>query len=238
MGSHTHTELVICCSHHITWFTLGRTATNHTSCNVRLWSAEGCLTLYENDDHTINDVTCKCNHLTSFVILMKPNYKTNEERVLSVLTNFALGISSFFLIVTLITITIIKFVVDWHVKSLLASLHYSLTVVFFWMLIMSTDIYIKIKHSFMDHEKRFVYCRYIGWIAPGLVVLITACVTRHHYASDKCWLEIESGAIWSFTAFVCIVILIVLVQMIIVGFLIYKKTKLNSRIKTTMKLTG
>ncbi|XP_071963084.1 adhesion G-protein coupled receptor D1-like [Antedon mediterranea] len=178
------------------------------------------------------------------------------------LTNITIGMSSVFLIITLITIISIRELrnsdryrllrhlvialllvhfffpfLNLKIRNQVACtflagcLHYSLMVAFFWMLIMSTDIYIKIKHSFMDHEKRFVYCRYIAWIAPGIVVLITACATRENYASDGCWLDTDSGAIWTFISCVCITIMIVLVQMTVVGVLIYKKSKLPNQSK-------
>ncbi|XP_071963430.1 uncharacterized protein [Antedon mediterranea] len=73
------------------------------------WSTEGCLTVYQYDYFT-SSVTCTCNHLTSFVVLMKPNYKKsqNDKRAISMLTNITIGMSSVFLIITLITIISIR----------------------------------------------------------------------------------------------------------------------------------
>ncbi|XP_033114421.1 adhesion G protein-coupled receptor L4-like [Anneissia japonica] len=64
-------------------------------------------------------------------------------------------------------------------------LHYSLLAAFSWMMIISTDVYMKIKHPFADHIRRFSYSRYIGWIGPAIVVGVTAGITNVNYASDE-----------------------------------------------------
>ncbi|XP_033100119.1 adhesion G protein-coupled receptor L3-like [Anneissia japonica] len=111
--------------------------------------------------------------------------------------------------------------------SLLAGcLHYSLLAAFSWMLIMSTDLYMKIKHPFADHERLFVYSRYIAWIGPIIIVGTTAGITRDNYASDKCWLNTSSLAIWAFIVPVCVVMLTVVVQLVIIGYIAYTKSQL------------
>ncbi|XP_033096062.1 adhesion G protein-coupled receptor E2-like [Anneissia japonica] len=67
------------------------------------WSTKGCETVYDN--YLEKGVTCKCTHLTSFVILMKP---TQEKESFSRLTIIGLAISSIFLIITLIIICVLK----------------------------------------------------------------------------------------------------------------------------------
>ncbi|XP_033100088.1 adhesion G protein-coupled receptor L4-like [Anneissia japonica] len=122
--------------------------------------------------------------------------------------------------------------------SLLAGcLHYSLLAAISWMLIMSTDLYLKTKRPFADHEQRFVNSRYIGWIGPAIVVVTTAGITRENYATDKCWLDTRSGAIWAFISPVCLTLLIVMVQLVITGYVAFEKSKLpNQTRKKTQKL--
>ncbi|XP_033103091.1 adhesion G protein-coupled receptor E3-like [Anneissia japonica] len=227
------------------------------------WSTDGCVTVYGND-YMVSGVTCICNHMTSFVILMKP--KQINNKALSVFTTVGVSISNVFLIITLVIICCFKdlrnsdryrilrhlvtallcanlffLLLEVDVKnsmacSLLAGcLHYSLLVAFSWMLIMSTDVYMKIKHPFADHDRRFLYSRYIGWIGPIIVVGTTVGITRQNYASDKCWLDIGSGAIWAFVSFVCLTLLIVLVQLVVIGFITFKKSQLPNQTGQEMK---
>ncbi|XP_033100100.1 uncharacterized protein LOC117103622 [Anneissia japonica] len=122
-----------------------------------LWSPNGCETVY--DDYRVSGATCKCNHLTSFVILMKPK-QIKENRNLSVITTVGLAISSFFLIITLVIIR-----------------------------------------------------------------------------SFRCWLDTRSRAIWAFIAPVCLTLLIVLIQLMITGYVAFKKSKVpNLTRKETEKL--
>ncbi|XP_033119553.1 adhesion G protein-coupled receptor L2-like [Anneissia japonica] len=161
----------------------------HDINDLALWKTDGCVTNY--NDYMISGVTCTCTHMTSFVILMKP-----EQIACSILAG---------------------------------CLHYSMLATFSWMLIMSTDIYMKIKHPFADHERRFSYSRYIGWIGPATIVGTTVCLTRQNYASEKCWLESGSGAIWAFVSPVCLTLLIVLVQLVVIGYIAFKKSQLPNQ---------
>ncbi|XP_033117153.1 adhesion G protein-coupled receptor L4-like [Anneissia japonica] len=119
---------------------------------------------------------------------------------------------------------------------LAASLHYSLLAAFSWMLIISTDIFMKIKHPFADHSKRFTYSRFIGWIGPAIVVAVTAGITRENYASDECWLDTESGTIWSFIPIVCLTNLIVIVQLCVIGYVVFKKSKIPNQSEEEMQM--
>ncbi|XP_033117133.1 uncharacterized protein LOC117117059 [Anneissia japonica] len=229
------------------------------------WSMKGCKTVYEN--YVKNGVTCVCDHLTSFVILMKPKpVPTNENDILSLLTTVGLSISSLFLIITLVIICIFRdlrnserykimrhlviallcvncffLLLEVDAKEsilcsvLAASLHYSLLAAFSWMLIISTDLFMKIKHPFADHSKRFTYSRFIGWIGPVIVVGPTAGIARGNYVSDECWLNAKSGSIWTFIFPVYISNLVVLVQLIVIGYVAFKKSQLPSQTEEEMQ---
>ncbi|XP_033118777.1 adhesion G protein-coupled receptor L4-like [Anneissia japonica] len=114
-------------------------------------------------------------------------------------------------------------------------LHYSLLAAFSWMLIISTDVYLKIKHPFADHDKRFSYSRYIGWIGPLIVVGVTAGITNVNYTSAECWLNSESGAKWTFIVPVCLTSLIVLVQLAVIGYVAFMKSKLPNQTEDEMQ---
>ncbi|XP_033100528.1 adhesion G protein-coupled receptor L4-like [Anneissia japonica] len=114
-------------------------------------------------------------------------------------------------------------------------LHYSLLAALSWMLIMSTDLYMKIKHPFADHEMRLVYSRYIAWIGPVIIVGTTAGITRNNYASDKCWLDTSSLAIWAFIVPVCVMMMTVLVQLVIIGYVAYTKSQLPNQTEDEMR---
>ncbi|XP_077862397.1 adhesion G protein-coupled receptor L4-like [Saccoglossus kowalevskii] len=68
-----------------------------------VWSTEGC----ELVESTQTETVCKCNHLTSFAVLMQPtSYQISEEhkQALSLLTFVGCGISLAALLVTFITL--------------------------------------------------------------------------------------------------------------------------------------
>ncbi|XP_033124576.1 adhesion G protein-coupled receptor L4-like [Anneissia japonica] len=239
--------------------------TQNYSASANMWSTEGCVTIYD-DDYFVRGVTCKCNHLTSFVLLMKPK-KIYENKILSVLTNVGAAISIVFHIITLLIICGFKDLRKSHryrnlrhlviallcanfffllleidlnnipiACSLLAGcLHFSFLAAFSWMLIMSTDIYMKINHPFVNHEKRFSYSRYCGWIGPIIVVVATIGITSGKYASDRCWLDTRSGAIWAFISPVCLIVLIVLVQLLVIGYVAFKKSQLPNQSEEEMQ---
>ncbi|XP_033127547.1 adhesion G protein-coupled receptor L4-like [Anneissia japonica] len=116
-----------------------------------------------------------------------------------------------------------------------ACLHYSLLAAFSWMVIISTDVYMKINHPFADHSKRFTYSRFICWLGSVIVVGPTAGITKGNYASDKCWLNAKSGSIWTFIFPMCISNLIVLVQLIVIGYVAFKKSQLPNQTEEEMQ---
>nr|DBA34128.1 TPA: hypothetical protein GDO54_001724 [Pyxicephalus adspersus] len=71
------------------------------------WSSEGCTVDSTTQNNNNNQTVCKCNHLTSFAILldMTPNYNINPEDklILTFITYIGCGLSAIFLSVTLVT---------------------------------------------------------------------------------------------------------------------------------------
>ncbi|XP_071944113.1 adhesion G protein-coupled receptor L4-like [Antedon mediterranea] len=110
-------------------------------------------------------------------------------------------------------------------------LHYSLLAAFAWMLIVSTDVYMKIRHPFANHERRFLFSRYLGWIVPSIIVGVTAGCTRKNYVSDEvCWLKMDF-AIWTFIIPMAITLIIISVQIVVIGHIALTKTRFPTRSK-------
>ncbi|XP_033113864.1 adhesion G protein-coupled receptor L4-like [Anneissia japonica] len=141
------------------------------------------------------------------------------------------------LVIALICVNLFFLVLEVKVKnrstitcSIFAGcLHYSLLAAFWWMLFMSSDLYMKVIHPFADHRRRFSNSRYVGWIGPIIVVGVTAGITRENYASNQCWLNTKSGAIWVFIFPVCLTVLVVAVQLLVIGYAAFKKHQLPNQ---------
>ncbi|XP_071945970.1 adhesion G protein-coupled receptor E3-like [Antedon mediterranea] len=116
-------------------------------------------------------------------------------------------------------------------------LHYTILTSFTWMLIFSTDIYLKIKHPFLNHYKRYRISRYVGWISPGVFVTISIIIRRDNYiAPGICWINPESEAMFTLIAFIFIIVSIVLVELIIIGYEAFMKSQ--SPNKTQQELSN
>ncbi|XP_076306951.1 adhesion G protein-coupled receptor L1-like isoform X2 [Tachypleus tridentatus] len=79
--------------------------------STRRWSPEGCWIRETNKSHT----KCSCNHLTNFALIMDISpYKIEEDNQLTVeiVTIVGCGIAIFFLLVTFITLHLIRGVKD------------------------------------------------------------------------------------------------------------------------------
>ncbi|XP_015925665.2 adhesion G protein-coupled receptor L1 isoform X1 [Parasteatoda tepidariorum] len=62
------------------------------------WDDSGCSFISSNQTH----VTCSCNHLTNFAVLMDVNNNVKEDDILSLMTYVCCGMSSLSLVITLI----------------------------------------------------------------------------------------------------------------------------------------
>ncbi|XP_071944558.1 uncharacterized protein [Antedon mediterranea] len=141
------------------------------------------------------------------------------------------------LVVALLIVNFVYFLLGANVKNkivcavIAGCLHYSLLAAFTWMLIVSTDVYMKIRHPFVNHERRFLFSRYLGWIVPSIIVGVTAGCTKDNYVSDDvCWLNMDI-AIWTFIIPMLTTLLIIFLQTVVIGYIAFKKTRLPQQSK-------
>uniref|UniRef100_A0A671EZM7 Adhesion G protein-coupled receptor E1 n=1 Tax=Rhinolophus ferrumequinum TaxID=59479 RepID=A0A671EZM7_RHIFE len=93
-------------------------------------------------------------------------------------------------------------------------LHYLFLACFFWMLIEAMMLFLmvrnlKVVNYFSSRNIKMLYLCAFAYGVPGLVVLISASVQPQGYGMHNlCWLNTETGFIWSFLGPVCAIILI------------------------------
>ncbi|XP_031231049.1 cadherin EGF LAG seven-pass G-type receptor 2 isoform X1 [Mastomys coucha] len=69
------------------------------------WSARGCEVVFRNESH----VSCQCNHMTSFAVLMDVSRRENGEILpLKTLTYVALGVTLAALMITFLFLTLLR----------------------------------------------------------------------------------------------------------------------------------
>ncbi|KAM5230193.1 adhesion G protein-coupled receptor E1 isoform 3-T3 [Hipposideros larvatus] len=93
-------------------------------------------------------------------------------------------------------------------------LHYLFLACFFWMLIEAVMLFLmvrnlKVVNYFNSRNIKMPYLCAFGYGVPGLVVVISASVQPQGYGMHNlCWLNTETGFIWSFLGPVCTIIMI------------------------------
>ncbi|XP_062891659.1 adhesion G protein-coupled receptor E2-like isoform X3 [Mobula hypostoma] len=195
-----------------------------------VWLSDGCERIDSNQTH----VTCQCNHLTSFAILMAPvkieNANTNLHKHLSI----TLFLAQF---VFLIGMRIKQPVVC----ALIAGcLHYLFLAVFVWMFLDSLQLFIMSRNLTVTNftrthiiKRRYLYIS--SYALPAVIVIISAAIYPGGYGTETaCWLKHESGFNWSFQGPVCFVILVNTVLLFATLYLL--RRHLNSRNKEVSKL--
>ncbi|XP_055886850.1 adhesion G protein-coupled receptor E5-like isoform X2 [Biomphalaria glabrata] len=207
----------------------------HTSVSGHVtWSRKGCLTESFTDDQII----CKCNHLTSFAVLMGPK-QLAEYQALTALTITGCSVSILCLIITIVVylylwryvksersvllvnlcvcmlISYLVFLVgidktnDQNLCQFIAIfLHYSLLCVFFNFLSQGLALY---KYIFnMSGQPRMEILLSVTYMTPLLIVGVTALVNKAegYGTSNYCWLSVNKGFIWSFLGPVILILLV------------------------------
>ncbi|XP_045445134.1 adhesion G protein-coupled receptor E1 isoform X2 [Pipistrellus kuhlii] len=93
-------------------------------------------------------------------------------------------------------------------------LHYLFLACFFWMLVEAVMLFLmvrnlKVVNYFNSRNVKMGYLCAFGYGLPGLVVAVSAGVQPWGYGMhNRCWLNTETGFIWSFLGPVCAIILI------------------------------
>ncbi|XP_078075098.1 adhesion G protein-coupled receptor L4 [Mustelus asterias] len=221
------------------------------------WATKGCETLHSNVSHT----TCRCNHLTNFAILMSSSQITDvlHNNILTRITQLGIIVSLICLSVCIFTFcffseiqstrtTIHKnlcfslfiaemlFLIGINMNSnkLVCSivaglLHYFFLAAFAWMCIEGIHLYLIVIG--VIYNKGFLHRNFyiFGYGSPTVVVGISAILGYKYYGTDKiCWLSTENNFIWSFIGPAC---LIILVNLLAFGVIIYKVFRHTSMLK-------
>ncbi|XP_058584221.1 adhesion G protein-coupled receptor E1 isoform X6 [Neofelis nebulosa] len=93
-------------------------------------------------------------------------------------------------------------------------LHYLFLACFFWMLVEAVMLFLmvrnlKVMNYFSSRNIKMWYLCAFGYGLPGLVVAVSAGVQPQGYGMrSRCWLNTETGFVWSFLGPVCTIILI------------------------------
>uniref|UniRef100_A0A9L0IWF2 Adhesion G protein-coupled receptor L4 n=1 Tax=Equus asinus TaxID=9793 RepID=A0A9L0IWF2_EQUAS len=221
------------------------------------WSSEGCELTYSNETHT----SCRCNHLTHFAILMSsgPSIGIKDYNILTRITQLGIIISLICLAICIFTFwffseiqstrtTIHKnlccnlflaelvFLVGINTNtnklfcSIIAGLlHYFFLAAFAWMCIEGIHLYLIVVG--VIYNKGFLHKNFyiFGYLSPAVVVGFSASLGYRYYGTTKvCWLSTENNFIWSFIGPAC---LIILVNLLAFGFIIYKVFRHTAGVK-------
>ncbi|XP_075396254.1 adhesion G protein-coupled receptor L4 [Tenrec ecaudatus] len=212
------------------------------------WSSEGCELTSSNETHT----SCRCNHLTHFAILMSsgPSIGIKDYNILTRITQLGIIISLICLAMCIFTFwffseiqstrtTIHKNLccslflaelvflvgINTNTNKLFCSviaglLHYFFLAAFAWMCIEGIHLYLIVVG--VIYSKGFLHKNFyiFGYLSPAVVVGFSAALGYRYYGTTKvCWLSTENNFIWSFIGPAC---LIILVNLLAFGFIIYK----------------
>ncbi|XP_051868478.1 adhesion G protein-coupled receptor L4 isoform X13 [Pristis pectinata] len=221
------------------------------------WDTRGCESLYFNATHT----TCRCNHLTNFAVLMSSSQirEVLHNNILTRITQLGIIVSLICLSMCIFTFCFFSEIqstrttihknlcfslfiaellfltgINMNSNKLLCSivaglLHYFFLAAFAWMCIEGIHLYLIVVG--VIYNKGFLHRNFyiFGYGSPSVVVGISALLGYKYYGTDKiCWLSTENNFIWSFIGPAC---LIILVNLLAFGVIIYKVFRHTSMLK-------
>uniref|UniRef100_A0A8D0H275 Adhesion G protein-coupled receptor L4 n=1 Tax=Sphenodon punctatus TaxID=8508 RepID=A0A8D0H275_SPHPU len=221
------------------------------------WSTEGCELTHSNSTHT----SCKCNHLTHFAVLMSSggSVGVTNYTILTRITQLGIIISLICLSMCIFTFwffseiqstrtTIHKNLccslflaelvflvgINMNTNKLFCSitavlLHYFLLAAFAWMCIEGIHLYLIVVG--VIYNKGFLHKNFyiFGYVSPAVVVGISAALGYKYYGTTEvCWLSTKNNFIWSFIGPAC---LIILVNLMAFGVIIYKVFRHTAKLK-------
>uniref|UniRef100_A0A8C8VLL0 Adhesion G protein-coupled receptor E5 n=1 Tax=Pelusios castaneus TaxID=367368 RepID=A0A8C8VLL0_9SAUR len=199
--------------------------------SIRLWATNGCTLLESEPSRT----HCRCNHLTSFAVLMA--FYEVESWSLDVITKVGLVLSLVCLLLSILTFLFCHAIkgprttIHLHLcLTLFAAyvlflsgadrtsnqvacsvvaglLHYFFLAAFCWMCLEGAELYLMVVRVFAPHSLKRRYMFLLGYGTPAVIVGISAAAYHQGYGTERhCWLSSENGFLWSFLAPVCIII--------------------------------
>ncbi|XP_055497268.1 adhesion G protein-coupled receptor L4 [Leucoraja erinacea] len=221
------------------------------------WDTGGCERLHYNASHT----SCRCNHLTNFAVLMSssPMKDVLHNNILTRISQLGIIVSLICLSMCIFTFCFFSEIqstrttihknlcfslfiaellfltgINVNTNKLLCSivaglLHYFFLAAFAWMCIEGIHLYLIVVG--VIYNKGFLHRNFyiFGYGSPSVVVGISAVLGYKYYGTDKiCWLSTENNFIWSFIGPAC---LIILVNLLAFGVIIYKVFRHTSMLK-------
>ncbi|XP_053442149.1 adhesion G protein-coupled receptor E1 isoform X2 [Nycticebus coucang] len=118
-------------------------------------------------------------------------------------------------------------------------LHYLFLACFFWMLVEAVMLFLmvrnlKVVNYFSSRNIKMLHLCSFGYGLPGLVVLISATVQSWDYGTNnRCWLNTETGFIWSFLGPVCTIITVNCILLTWALYILRKKlSSVNADVST------
>ncbi|XP_043932363.1 adhesion G protein-coupled receptor E5-like [Protopterus annectens] len=225
------------------------------------WSYVGCKTDYEG-----SNVTCRCNHLSSFAVLMAL-YEI-ENFTLNMITYVGLSISLVCLAISIFTFYFCQAIqcrrttIHLHLCICLfigyliflvginqtknevgcgvvaGLLHFFFLATFTWMCLEGVQLYLMVVEVFSTNSPKMRYMFAFGYGLPLVIVILSASINAKGYGTKKyCWLSLQGGFIWSFLTPVCVIILMNSVFFIITVWKLAEKfSSLNSELDKLKKI--
>ncbi|XP_043931280.1 adhesion G protein-coupled receptor E5-like [Protopterus annectens] len=195
------------------------------------WSYEGCTAVYK-----ASNITCRCNHLSSFAVLMA-HYEI-ENITLYIITYVGLSISLVCLAISIFTFYFCRAIqgprttIHLHLCVCLFTgyfiflvginqtknkvgcgvvaglLHYFFLATFSWMCLEGVQLYLMVVEVFSTNSLKKKYMFAFGYGLPLVIVILSASINAKGYGTKKyCWLSLQRGFLWSFLTPVCVIIL-------------------------------
>uniref|UniRef100_A0A3P9DTF0 Adhesion G protein-coupled receptor F7 n=1 Tax=Maylandia zebra TaxID=106582 RepID=A0A3P9DTF0_9CICH len=220
------------------------------------WDDEGCEVVNTNETGT---VTCNCNHLTSFSILMSPNSPISP--ILDYITYIGVGISMGSLVICLIievNIAVSLLIADiWFIIGAAISdanhknhsactattffIHLFYLALFFWMFASALLLLYRTTNVFgggLSKASMLAIGFSLGYGAPLIIATVTIAATApdNKYIRENviCWLNWDESK--ALLAFVIPALSIVLINLIILVVVLYKI--IRRRVGTTAAQAG
>ncbi|XP_039268924.2 adhesion G protein-coupled receptor L3-like isoform X1 [Styela clava] len=105
------------------------------------------------------------------------------------------------------------------------SLHYFFLAAFCWMTLEGFQLYVMLVEVFEANSSRWKWYYLVGYGVPALIVGVSAGIDHAGYGTDSvCWLEFDSGFIWSFAGPILVIILLNLIFLSITVYKMYVHT--------------
>ncbi|XP_067927901.1 adhesion G protein-coupled receptor L3-like isoform X2 [Watersipora subatra] len=118
-------------------------------------------------------------------------------------------------------------------------LHFLFLCVFAWTCLEGVQLYIMLIEVFEAERSRNLYYYLAGYGIPAVVVGVSAAIQHKGYGGQQvCWLDTQSGFIWSFAGPVAAVMLTNIIMLGVAIYMMYRHAKMvaNMKHKETGKL--